>query len=108
MGADQRRYLRKTVAVAFQAKAGSGSGQLSFTSADVSAGGAFLVSELLLEHGESLIFEFTLEGQATISARGRVAWVRRFPQANEPAGMGVEFTAISDEGRKALEAFLTT
>jgi uncharacterized protein (TIGR02266 family) len=107
MGADQRRFLRKTLAVQFSARDGSGTGQLLFTSVDVSAGGAFLKSDLLLEVGEALSLEFSVDGgTALLRAQARVAWVRRFPEANEPAGMGVEFTIIREDERAALEAFL--
>lgn len=78
-----------------------------FTSVDVSAGGAFLKSDLLLEVAEALSLEFSVDdGTAVIRAQARVAWVRRFPEPNEPAGMGVEFTIIREDERAALEAFL--
>jgi uncharacterized protein (TIGR02266 family) len=107
MGADQRRFLRKTLAVQVAARESSGTGQLLFTSVDVSAGGAFLASDLLLEVAEVLSLEFTVEaGTAPVRAQARVAWVRRFPEAGEPAGMGVEFVVIREADREALEAFL--
>jgi uncharacterized protein (TIGR02266 family) len=108
MGADQRRFRRKMVSVRFSARDGSGAGQLWFTSADVSAGGAFLLSELLLEPGEALTVEFALQGAAVIQAQGRVAWVRRFPSAGEPAGMGVEFVGLNESQREALTTFVAS
>ena len=107
MTADQRRYERRAVEVRFQARDASGVGQLVFTSADLSAGGTFLRSELLLELGDTLSLEFSLPGaRLAIRAQARVAWVRRFPQEAEPPGMGVEFTAMSDEDRGALARHL--
>ncbi|MEW5742598.1 MAG: PilZ domain-containing protein [Myxococcota bacterium] len=107
MAPEQRRHERKAFAVQFQAREAHGVGQLVFTSADLSAGGAFLTSDLLLEQGEPLSLEFSLPGQATpIRVQARVAWVRRFPQAGEKAGMGVEFVALKDEDKKRLEAQL--
>jgi uncharacterized protein (TIGR02266 family) len=107
MGVDHRRYSRKALAVDFAGRDGSGTGLLIFTSADVSAGGAFLKSELLLEQGETLSLEFHLEGRREpIRARANVVWVRRFPEPNQPAGMGVEFVSINDEDRAALSALV--
>ena len=89
----------------FAARDGHGAGLLIFTSADVSAGGAFLKSDLLLEQGEPLSLEFHLEGRMSpIRAQARVVWVRRFPEGSEPAGMGVEFVNINEDDRGALLA----
>lgn len=107
MSADQRRFTRKTVSVVFSARDAQGIGQLTFESADLSSGGAFLKSDLLLEVGEALSLEFpVLEGRV-IRASGRVAWVRRFPEAREAAGMGVEFVAMPDSDLEALQRHLT-
>jgi uncharacterized protein (TIGR02266 family) len=104
---EQRRHERKALAVQFHAREAHGVGQLIFTSADLSAGGTFLASELLLEEGEPLTLEFTLPGQSTpLHAQARVAWVRRFPGEGEAAGMGVEFVAMRDEDRARLTALL--
>lgn len=103
----QRRHERKAVAVQFQAREAHGVGQLVFTSADLSAGGTFLASDLLLEQGEPLSLEFTFPGEAApLRAQARVAWVRRFPEAGEAAGMGVEFVTMRDEDRARLESLL--
>jgi uncharacterized protein (TIGR02266 family) len=107
MADQQRRFRRKELQVDFRARHQSGAGQLLFESADLSAGGSFLKSDLLLEVGETLVVEFRLPDVAhTIRAQGRVAWVRRFPHAAEPAGMGLEFLAMSEEDREILEEFL--
>ncbi len=107
MASDQRRSERKSLKVEFQGRDAHGVGRLHFTSADVSTGGTFLVSELLLEQGEALQLEFELPGASQpLRAQARVAWVRRFPVEGEAAGMGVEFTAMSDEDRGALAKHL--
>jgi uncharacterized protein (TIGR02266 family) len=113
MGADQRKFLRKTLEVRFtgvpvEAQTESEQltiGQLSFTSSDVSAGGVFLRSELLLEQGEVLSLAFALEGRP-MRTRAKVAWVRRFPLGGEAAGMGVEFVEMDAWDRAALGRFL--
>ena len=106
MSADQRRFERKTLNVLFKARDGQGVGKLLFESADLSPGGTFLKSDLLLEQGEALSVEFTVLEGRVIRAQARVAWVRRFPQAREVAGMGVEFVSMPEADREALVAFL--
>ena len=49
MSAEQRRFERKTLNVLFNARDAQGVGQLVFESADLSPGGTFLKSDLLLE-----------------------------------------------------------
>jgi uncharacterized protein (TIGR02266 family) len=109
MSADQRKFLRKSLEVRFRALApghdGAVAGHLSFDSVDLSAGGPFLRSDLLLEQGEALSLEFALDGRL-IKAQAHVAWVRRFPVQHEPAGMGVEFVSMHDADRRLLERYL--
>jgi uncharacterized protein (TIGR02266 family) len=105
MVADHRRFSRKALGVDFAARDGLGAGLLIFTSADVSAGGAFLKSDLLLEQGEALSLEFHLDHRKDpIRVQARVAWVRRFPEPPQPAGMGVEFIDLGEDDRAALLA----
>lgn len=107
MGADHRRFSRKVLAVDVAARDEHGAGLLIFTSSDISAGGAFLKSDLLLEQGESLSLDLHLEGRLKpIRAQAKVVWVRRFPEPGEPAGMGVEFVSISEDDRAALLALV--
>jgi uncharacterized protein (TIGR02266 family) len=107
MADDRRRFERKELQVDFRARHQSGAGQLLFESADLSVGGSFLKSELLLEVGETLVVEFHLPTLTrTIRAQSRVAWVRRFPHQGEPSGMGLEFLAMSEEDRETLEDYL--
>ncbi len=91
----------------FSARDASGAGTLTFTSEDVSTGGAFLRSDLLLEQGEALALQFDVPGAGAVYAQARVAWVRRFPEAGQTAGMGVEFVVMRDEERQAIARWLT-
>jgi Tfp pilus assembly protein PilZ len=102
MGADQRREERAAVQARFSARDANGAGTLTFTSADVSTGGAFLRSDLLLEQGETLSLQFEVPGTGVVLTQARVAWVRRFPEAGQQAGMGVEFVGLRDEERIAI------
>ncbi|MBX5483576.1 MAG: PilZ domain-containing protein [Myxococcaceae bacterium] len=109
MAEEQRRHPRKSLQVDFRAKNASGAGQLLFEGVDLSAGGSFLRSELLLEDGEALVVEFRVPGVPRLmKAQARVAWVRRFPRDGEPAGMGIEFLSMSEEDRSILESYLET
>ncbi len=103
---EQRSEQRFEVEAWFRARDGSGAGTLVFASSDVSTGGAFLKSELLLEAGETLSLEFQLSGAPALRTEARVQWVRRFPDADQPAGMGVQFLSLNDEARVALAGLL--
>jgi uncharacterized protein (TIGR02266 family) len=103
---DQRREERAAVQARFSARDASGAGTLTFTSTDVSSGGVFLKSDLLLEQGEALALNFEVPGAGEIQAQARVAWVRRFPEAGQLAGMGVQFLTLRDEERAAIVRWL--
>jgi Tfp pilus assembly protein PilZ len=70
--------------------------------ADLSEGGAFLRSDLLIEVGETLALEVPLATGETLAARGRVAWVTRGGGDKAPAGMGIEFDRLSSQDRRRL------
>lgn len=107
MSGEQRKYTRKALQVEFRGRDVEGTGLLLFEAADLSAGGSFLKSDLLLETGEQLALEFFVPGVPQgMKAHARVAWVRRFPEAGEPAGMGVEFLSMSEADRAILTAYL--
>lgn len=91
----------------FSARDSSGAGTLTFTSGDVSSGGAFLKSDLLLEQGEALSLSFEVPGVGPMTAQAKVAWVRRFPQAGQVAGMGVQFLSLKDTERAAIARWLS-
>lgn len=107
MGTEHRRSQRARLAVDFRGKAQSGAGTLLFEGADLSVGGTFLQSDILLEQGETLQLEFRVPGMARLlRAQARIAWVRRFPKDGEAAGMGVQFLAMSEEDSRALSEYL--
>jgi hypothetical protein len=106
MGTDQRREERSAIEARFSARDSSGAGTLTFTSADLSTGGAFLKSDLLLEQGESLSLSFEVPGAGQVLTQARVAWVRRFPEAGQLPGMGVEFITLRDSEKAAIVKWL--
>jgi uncharacterized protein (TIGR02266 family) len=107
MGIEQRRHTRTSLEVDFRGRESQGAGQLLFQGTDLSPGGTFLKSDVLLDEGETLGVEFRVPGvQRLMRAQAKVAWVRRFPKDQELAGMGVEFVAMSDDDRSALTSYL--
>ena len=107
MGSEHRRFQRQSLQVDFRGKDAHGAGTLLLLGADLSTGGTFLRSDLLLEQGETLSLEFRVPGVPRLMwAQARVAWVRRFPKAGEVAGMGIEFVAMTDEDRAVLGDYL--
>jgi uncharacterized protein (TIGR02266 family) len=104
---EQRRHVRRAVNVEFRGRDAAGEGELTLVGADLSAGGTFLRCEVLLEPGETLALEFHLPGAgAPLAAQARVAWVRRFPDGDAPSGMGIQFLAMSQADRRALQEAL--
>jgi hypothetical protein len=106
MAENMRQHPRKAVRVQFTCRDDDGEGELFFDSSDLSTGGTFLVSDLLLEMGDSLTLEFSLPGGAALRCEAKVAWVRRFPARGEQPGMGIEFRELPEFDQRALEAFL--
>jgi uncharacterized protein (TIGR02266 family) len=104
---EHRRGLRKTLRVDFSAQDAQGAGELLFETLDLSVGGAFLHSELLLEQDETFSVEFRVPGvNRLMRAQARVAWVRRFPEPGQEPGMGVQFLDMSEGDQRVLEAYL--
>ena len=105
---DHRRHVRKAIEVEFRGTDAQGLGTLVFEASDLSAGGTFLKADLLLELGEIVALTFSVPGvPRTMKAGGRVAWVRRFPEGDEPGGMGVEFVHLTEDDRVVLNRYLT-
>ncbi len=80
-----------------------------FEGRDLSTGGSFLRSDVLLEQGEGLVVEFRVPGAPRmIRAQAKVAWVRRFPKLDEAPGMGVQFVDMVDDDRTLLDDYLAS
>jgi len=110
-GRDHRVHTRRPLQVEIQAGDGAVDGEIFFDTRNVSEGGVFLKSDLLLEVGEVLWMAFVLPGTPVgIRTRGRVVWVNRHPNEKDPAdlpGMGVKFLDLSPEEQEALKAYLS-
>jgi len=109
-GREQRRYSRKRLEVDILVGSQHAGGECYFESSNLSEGGAFLTSELLLEVGDLFWITFSIPGtQVAVHSRGKVVWVNRNPDENDPttrSGMGVEFLGLSETERAALADFL--
>ena len=104
-----RRHERRAVAAEIRVHDARDTsvGEISFDALDLSAGGAFLKSDLLLGEGEQLDVSFHLPGrEAAMTTRARVVWTARRPEMRGAAGMGIEFTSLEPADRDALAAFV--
>ena len=80
-------------------------GHIEFNTGDLSVGGAFIRSDLLFEVGEELQLDFAMPDGRMVRARGKVVRVARdAPDEGQPAGMGIQFVALSDADRSAIVA----
>jgi Tfp pilus assembly protein PilZ len=102
---DMRKHSRRSVELpvlvsdaANRVKAG-----IRFDASDVSAGGAFLRSDLLFEVGEILNLQIDLSPSHRLFAVGRVVRVSRGTAQDRVAGMGIEFVDLSPADRAAIE-----
>ncbi len=100
-----RRHERRRVEVPVTIvdEIGKSYGTILFDTADLSLGGAFMRSSLLFEVDEELGLELSLTPDRTVRARGKVVRVVR----EEPAGMGIAFTALDEADAEVIRVFLT-
>lgn len=107
---EHRRHSRKAITVEFRVRDAEEpqGGELLFDTADISEGGAFLASDLLLEPGDELEVDFALPNcDRAITAKAKVVWVTRRPDTKGQAGMGLEFTDLEEADRKAITDFVS-
>ncbi len=84
---------------------------LSGEARNISANGMYVATEYEVAKGTVLELVFTLPGSAEtmIQAKGRVAWLNSAKDELKqglPAGFGIEFVAVTEESRRALERFV--
>lgn len=104
---DSRSHRRLTLRVSVRASDPGGrvASAIVFEAAELSGGGAFLPSLLLLEVGERLNLAFTLPDGRPVQTQARVVRASR-GSADEPSGIGVEFVDIAPDDRAAIERLL--
>lgn len=104
----KREHHRKAVTVEVRiTQLGTESlGELLFETADLSVGGAFLRSELLLERGEEVNVAMEVPGvDGPIIAMATVVWTTRADDARG-AGMGLQFHLLDERDRFELQRYL--
>ncbi len=104
----RRRYARIECRVSVAVKETEGEGHLVFRSGNVSLGGIFIESDLLLEVGALVRVAFTLPDQekACVADGAIVRVADEDSRGNVISGMGLEFTRIDPETRRRLELYL--
>ena len=70
---------------------------------DLSRGGVFLKTPLLLDEGEPLELDLTVEPGCNVRVRGRVCRAHEAPDSRYPAGVGVRFEEMDARSLAALE-----
>ena len=80
-------------------------------SANVSRGGAFIVTPESFRVGSRLMLDIEIPGGSTLQAIGRVAWTRIAigndePSPSERPGVGIEFTGGRTDDFAELERYL--
>lgn len=107
--AAMRRHRRREVKVTFRIRDANdpSHGEIGFDTVDLSQGGAFLHSDLLLEVGEIVEVVFSLPGEIrSIRARAKVAWATSKEEIKGGPGMGLQFIELDDRDRDAIAAFI--
>lgn len=74
-----------------------------FSASEITPSGAFLASSLLLELGEQITLEMSLDGES-IRAQARVVGL----DTGEVPGMRVEFSELRDNARQLIEQRVTS
>lgn len=78
---------------------------------NLSRNGCYMAADYEVEADVTVEVVFALPGphNTPVQAKGRVAWVNRGKERKPdvPAGFGIEFTAITEESRIALDRFIT-
>ena len=101
---NQRKFDRKPaeLPVTVRAAGSKVEGGIHLDSLDVSEGGAFLRSQLLFEIGDVLQLEIPLPDGQVVKATGKVVRVSRPRDGEGIAGMGIEFTRLAMNDRRAI------
>jgi hypothetical protein len=99
-----RRHERRPaeLPVTVRAARSQAEGSIHLQTADVSEGGAFLRSDLLFEVGDALTLEIPLPAGPVVKTAGRVVRVSRSHDPAAVPGMGIEFTGLTAEDRRAI------
>ena len=104
-----RRYNRYPLSVEFKLSDSEDPvhGEILFDTVNVSAGGAFLRSDLLMDIGAKVDVTFTVPGQSgSFVTTAVVAWVTRGKSGRREAGMGIEFTGLDEKAKAVIDGLI--
>ncbi len=102
---DRRIYLRVPTAVSVSIGGQDFDGTVTFITADLSAGGFFVESDLWFDVGTSVSVRIDDAEGLSSELNGTVAWVERGGEDRTP-GMGIAFADIGSLDRHALAALV--
>lgn len=102
-----RVYVRIPAQIQIGVRERSHDATIWFLSRDLSVGGVFLKSDLLLEPGTHLWLRFRLGDGPEHEVRGTIVWARAEAEGpEEPPGMGVAFESMPLPTMDALSAMI--
>ena len=82
-------------------------GDLFFNTVDISQGGAFIHSPILLEEGDEVQVSFSLPPlEKAITARARVVRGTKADGDVDQSGMGLEFLDLAPEEKRAIADYV--
>lgn len=103
---EERRKSNRRKA-AGKSKVHSEQGLTYSNTVDISKGGIFISTPEPLGIGSPISLAVQIPGHGSLELKGIVRWVRNDDKEGERAGMGIEFTEISEAKVDALKKFLT-
>jgi uncharacterized protein (TIGR02266 family) len=111
---ERRGFTRVPLKVKMFVNEGEGEGLLYFYTSNISAGGIFIISDLLLESETTLQVEFNIPsnegGIIQIRVNGIVRWQQNVSDSETaftPPGMGIQFVDLDPYHRKVIETYVT-
>lgn len=110
---ERRGFTRVPLKVKMFVNEGEGEGLLYFYTSNISAGGVFIISDLLLDSETSLQIEFNIPshegGIIQIRVSGIVRWQQHVSDSDSgftPPGMGIQFLNLDPYHRKVIEGYV--
>jgi Tfp pilus assembly protein PilZ len=79
---------------------------IEFNIQDISAGGAFIRSDLLFEVGEELNLGFQIPDGLAVEIKGKVVRVARDSGGDPVSGMGIQFISLTENDKAAIRALV--
>lgn len=108
-GDERRRHERVPLSLLVQYRLNTFEDFLAEYSADISVGGMFIRTNEPREEGAMIYLQFWLkDGSKLIEGLGRVVRVNPPGDANQIAGMGIEFVNFDEESMALIHEIITS